>query len=197
VGFGADTSDYYNLALDRSEQDWELVQTTANMILSISNLQSKSSEAQAVQARSDTSCGVLRMELKRRGMDIDTRCVMCCRQNEDGGHLFFRCKYARHLWQALNLNDLRELLREKQSAKEVVREILKQKQERQLLAVVLLWLWWQERNSVREGDKRREAVDLAFIIQKQATEFGKISQSVRRGVELGGRQNGAGRAGMS
>ena len=34
----------------------------------------------------------LRMTLKRRGMELDSRCVMCNRLNEDGGHLFFSCK---------------------------------------------------------------------------------------------------------
>ena len=34
----------------------------------------------------------LRMTLKRRGMELDTRCVMCNLLNEDGGHLFFSCK---------------------------------------------------------------------------------------------------------
>ncbi|RLN04844.1 hypothetical protein C2845_PM13G09270 [Panicum miliaceum] len=31
--------------------------------------------------------------------------------------------------------------------------------------------WWQERNRVREGDRRREAENLAYIIQKQASEL--------------------------
>ena len=34
----------------------------------------------------------LRMNLRRRGMSIDTRCVMCSRFDEDGAHLFFKCK---------------------------------------------------------------------------------------------------------
>jgi hypothetical protein len=31
----------------------------------------------------------LRMGLERRGMEVDTRCVVCQRFNEDGGHLYF------------------------------------------------------------------------------------------------------------
>jgi hypothetical protein len=34
----------------------------------------------------------LHMGLERRGMDFDTKCVMCGRLNEDGSHLFFKCK---------------------------------------------------------------------------------------------------------
>ena len=33
----------------------------------------------------------VRQELSRRGMDLDTRCVMCSRYDEDGAHLFFKC----------------------------------------------------------------------------------------------------------
>jgi len=39
----------------------------------------------------------LRVNLKRRGMKLDTRCVLCRRYDEDGGHLFFKCKYVKGL----------------------------------------------------------------------------------------------------
>lgn len=39
----------------------------------------------------------LRCNLKRRGMKIDTLCVQCGRFDEDGAHLFFKCKQARHI----------------------------------------------------------------------------------------------------
>jgi hypothetical protein len=35
----------------------------------------------------------LRRGLARRGMELDTKCVMCHRLNEDGGHLFLKCKF--------------------------------------------------------------------------------------------------------
>jgi hypothetical protein len=31
--------------------------------------------------------------LERRGMEVDTGCIMCKRKIEDGGHLFFNCKW--------------------------------------------------------------------------------------------------------
>jgi hypothetical protein len=40
----------------------------------------------------------LRVNLRRRGMKIDTSCVMCGRLDEDGAHLFFKCKGVRHVW---------------------------------------------------------------------------------------------------
>lgn len=44
----------------------------------------------------------LRKNLERRGMDLDTRCVMCSRQSEDGAHLFFfKCKYVQRVWETV------------------------------------------------------------------------------------------------
>jgi hypothetical protein len=34
----------------------------------------------------------LRMNIKRRRMECDTKCVCCQRLDEDGAHLFLRCK---------------------------------------------------------------------------------------------------------
>lgn len=35
----------------------------------------------------------VRTNLARRGMELDTLCVVCNRLDEDGGHLFCKCKY--------------------------------------------------------------------------------------------------------
>ena len=45
----------------------------------------------------------LRMSIAREGMDIDTRCPVCWRFDEDGGHCFLKCKYAKKYWQSLNV----------------------------------------------------------------------------------------------
>lgn len=37
--------------------------------------------------------------------------------------------------------------------------------------VLLLWLWWSERNVVREGEHRRTASDLAFMVHRNAEAF--------------------------
>jgi len=39
----------------------------------------------------------LRSNLIRRGMRIDPKCPVCNRFDEDGGHLFFKCKTVRHI----------------------------------------------------------------------------------------------------
>lgn len=49
----------------------------------------------------------LRMTLKRRGMDIDTKCLISNRMDEDGSHFFFKCKEVKHIWGDLNLEEVR------------------------------------------------------------------------------------------
>jgi len=47
----------------------------------------------------------VRRNLERRGMEVDTWCVLCNSGWEDGGHLFFNCKHVKHVWQALGLEE--------------------------------------------------------------------------------------------
>jgi hypothetical protein len=47
---------------------------------------------------------------KRRGLETDTRCPMCFRMNEDGGHLFCKCKKVKPIWRQLQLEEIREEL---------------------------------------------------------------------------------------
>jgi hypothetical protein len=60
-------------------------------------------------------------------MRIDTGCVICGRYDEDGAHLFFKCKYVRHIWAELQLKGVRRDLFELLSAREVLEAILKLK----------------------------------------------------------------------
>jgi hypothetical protein len=74
-------------------------------------------------------------------MELDTRCVVCGRLNEDGGHLFFNCKYVKRVWQELNLEAVRGILSCKQSVWEVLQCVLGLKEDVQMKAIILLWQW--------------------------------------------------------
>ena len=95
----------------------------------------------------------LRMNIVRRGMEIDTRCPMCWRLDEDGGHCFLKCKLVKKCWQHLNLEDVRVHLLTL-SAKEVVRHthILRLNRDKQQLIICLLWSWWMGRNKANVGE---------------------------------------------
>ena len=75
-------------------------------------------------------------------MDIDTRCPVCRRLDEDGGHCFLKCKKMKQCWQALNLEDIRLQLLTHGSAREVAAAILLLKTERRRLVICLLWAGW-------------------------------------------------------
>jgi hypothetical protein len=41
----------------------------------------------------------------------------------------------------------------------------------QMKVVLLLWLWWNERNTVREGERRRSMSNLAYVVNKIVKSF--------------------------
>jgi hypothetical protein len=51
-----------------------------------------------------------RMNIKRKKVELDTRCPMCNRMDEDGGHLFLKCKKVKPIWRSLLIEDVRQLL---------------------------------------------------------------------------------------
>jgi hypothetical protein len=100
------------------------------------------------------------MNIKRRGMECDTRCVCCQRLGEDGAHLFLKCKEVRSLWIDLNLEKERLILRDYPYAKSVVHEILRMEREKAVMIACLLWRWWTRRNKInaREIGGSKESV---------------------------------------
>ena len=71
-------------------------------------------------------------------MDVDTSYFVCRRLDEDGGHLFLKCKYVKQVWCEMNLNETRECLASYGSAKEVAEHILRLDSEQQLNVLCLL-----------------------------------------------------------
>lgn len=45
----------------------------------------------------------VRRNMQQRGMKIGTLCCMCGHLDEDGGHLFLKCKEVKAVWRELNL----------------------------------------------------------------------------------------------
>jgi hypothetical protein len=80
----------------------------------------------------------LRKSLQRKGMKIDTHCCMCGRFDEDGGHLFFKCKAVKEVWRALNLETIRCELAESVSARDMMEKVLKLDPKTQIMVVLLL-----------------------------------------------------------
>lgn len=68
------------------------------------------------------------------GMEVESRCVFCNKEFEDGGHLYFKCSLAKQFWLELGAEEHRPALATIGSAREVVRYILILKPKIQLLA---------------------------------------------------------------
>lgn len=102
----------------------------------------------------------LRMNIKRRAMDIDTRCAVCCRLDEDGGDCFLKCKMVKKVWRYMILEDTRIQLLSLNNAEEVVNCILSMEEKRKLSVIGFLWAWWNARNKCNAGEqlKRVEAI---------------------------------------
>lgn len=94
----------------------------------------------------------MKMNIKRRHIDLDTRCPVCMRFDEDGGHCFLKCKQVRHCWMELQLEGIRRSLLGAQTSLEFIRSILGFKTDQCLRICILLWKWWDTRNKVNAGE---------------------------------------------
>jgi len=72
---------------------------------------------------------------------------------EDGGHLFFKCKAAKQVWELMSMEGLRQNLAAQASARDTVAIILKEKELIRTHAVVTLWFLWTNRNAIRQEGK--------------------------------------------
>lgn len=66
----------------------------------------------------------VKLNIKRRGIECDTLCVCCRRLDEDGAHLFIRCKEAKKIWRDIGLEEVRQKLCICNNSNETVQEIL-------------------------------------------------------------------------
>jgi hypothetical protein len=48
-----------------------------------------------------------RCNIARKGIDIDPLCLVCGRLNEDGAHLFLKCKGVKQIWRNMGLEETR------------------------------------------------------------------------------------------
>lgn len=93
------------------------------------------------------------MNIRHRGVLLDMRCPVCNRFDEDRGHCFFKCKMVKCCWSSLSLEPIRLMLSSKQSAWEVITEVLYMKEDSSIKTILLLWRWWSVRNKVNKGEK--------------------------------------------
>lgn len=66
--------------------------------------------------------------------------------------------------EGLNLEEVRCELTESVTAMDMMEKVLNLDQKTQTMVVLLLWLWWDERNKWREEGRRRLGSKVAYIV---------------------------------
>jgi hypothetical protein len=96
----------------------------------------------------------LKVNIKRRGIECNTLCVCCKKLDEDGAHLFLKCKEVKKVWKLIGMDELRERMCTFSSAASVVQEILALRDTDRTLVCCMLWRWWLARNSLNSEGKQ-------------------------------------------
>jgi hypothetical protein len=112
-----------------------------------------------------------RMNIHRKHIDLDTRCPVCLRMNEDGGHLFLRCKEVKKVWRLLNLEGLRVALLECDNPCTLFELLWKKLTQQQELVSILLYVWWNARNRINAGDRAWSSEEVCAQINKHLHEY--------------------------
>jgi hypothetical protein len=112
----------------------------------------------------------LRVNIEKRNIPCDTLCVCRKRLDEDGAHLFLKCKEAKEVWRMLNIGDIRERLCVMETAGDVIQEILKLNDEQKILCSCLLWRSWLRRNKINVEGKKIALTDLVGQVKYWANE---------------------------
>jgi hypothetical protein len=112
-----------------------------------------------------------RMNIKRKRVELDTVCPMCNRADEDGGHLFLKCKKVKPIWRNFLLEDIRLKLQSADSALAMFEMISALSMDQQYLVLILLWDCWTTRNKKNAEGKELSANEVCHLIQRHVLEF--------------------------
>jgi hypothetical protein len=111
------------------------------------------------------------MNIKRKRVELDTRCPMCNRMDEDGGHLFLKCKCVKHIWRSLLLEDVRQFLLSAPNTTAMFEFIWTLPSNTQSMVLVLFWDWWTTRNKKNAEGKERTVEETCHMIQHHWVDF--------------------------
>ncbi|KAE8809796.1 Threonine dehydratase [Hordeum vulgare] len=123
-----------------------------------------------------------RSNLKKRGIPVDdTKCLFCGKAEEDWGHLFIKCKHVKGVWRALAMEQEREELQEITSVHHVLDYIWRLSEIKRLHILTFWWLWWSNRNKLREGELPEAADEVARRTRANVMEYMQILSAPSEG----------------
>ncbi|WVZ50515.1 hypothetical protein U9M48_001761 [Paspalum notatum var. saurae] len=121
--------------------------------------------------------------LARRGIKTDTLCPLCCRLDEDCGHLFLKCKLVKHSWRAMDLEHIRNELESCRSGKEAILRIMNLQKNEMDRIFIGLWRWWSPRNKVNAGGNMVSVAEINSSVSFYLMEFEKLATKGRDNVK--------------
>jgi hypothetical protein len=126
-----------------------------------------------------------KLNIKRKGVkDVDTRCSVCNRLDEDGGHCFLKCKIVKKCWQALNIESVRVKLLEMTSPRDIVHFVLNLKGKEGATVTYLLQRMNTRNDPVQQQGQRKWKppppdvikinIDCAFCVKERKGAWGFV-----------------------
>jgi hypothetical protein len=113
----------------------------------------------------------LKRRIESRGIELDTKCPMCWRLDEDARHLLFKCKFARSVWQQLQMEEMWEKHCKLSSGHEVFHAIWECTTTMQTKLITTMWVLWSERNAVNAGERKTPVDKTSYQILRHINEF--------------------------
>jgi hypothetical protein len=126
-----------------------------------------------------------KLNIKRKGVkDVDTRCSVCNRLDEDGGHCFLKCKIVKKCWQTLNIESVRVKLLEMTSPRDIVHFVLNLKGKEGATVTYLLQRMNTRNDPVQQQGQRKWKppppdvikinIDCAFCVKERKGAWGFV-----------------------
>ncbi|KAE8776599.1 Glutamyl-tRNA reductase 1, chloroplastic [Hordeum vulgare] len=114
-------------------------------------------------------------------MTLDSvTCFVCGRGEEDGGHLFIKCKAAKKVWRHLGLEQERCRLEAFGGVHAMLESLWGLDEKKRILIITFWWHSWNNRNKIREGEPAVQAEEIAWRTRCDALEYEQILTPVVR-----------------
>ncbi|KAE8793690.1 Threonine dehydratase [Hordeum vulgare] len=116
-----------------------------------------------------------RTNVERRDIQIDDKkCPFCGRADEDGAHLFIKCKSVKVVWRELTLEKERMELEDISSVHAMLDYLWGLDLTKRLHILTFWWLWWSNRNKLREGEMPKTPTEIASTARCNVLEYLQI-----------------------
>jgi hypothetical protein len=103
--------------------------------------------------------------MARRGLNPEsTKCYFCGQADEDGAHLFIKCKVVKKEWRDLAPEKERLELEQINSVHSMMDYLWELDVKKRMQILTFWWLWWSARNKLRKGELGRSAGTVARSI---------------------------------